>query len=163
MRKQLTYVVLFMLSIFAISCSSSKETTTDNAADLRKKMFNGTWVLSSVEKDAGLKLAPDLLLFGIADAQCFNSSTWKMISNNNTGTISLVDSKSCSATSLNTVWTVSGDSYNFKWVESRSTAKEVVTGYTLSVLNIDETSMKLKTTVKFLNKDCAIVLNFVKQ
>lgn len=162
MKTKLLLVGVLILSLALGACSSSKN-TTESSADLRKKMFNGNWIVTSVEEDKGLQLAPDLTVFGIGDAQCFSGSVWRMVSNNNTGTIALHPNSACGEASFNTVWTVAGDAYNFKFVANRATAKNITTGYSLQVLSIDQTSMSLKTTVSFLNKECPIILHFQKQ
>ncbi|MFV0290007.1 MAG: lipocalin family protein [Mangrovibacterium sp.] len=160
--KFLLFGILFM-AIFATSCSSSKSATESTSVDMKKKLFNGTWVLSYVEEDKGLQLAPDLMVFGLGDAQCFKGSVWNLVSNNNTGVINLAEGTACVAGSYNTMWTVSGDTYNFKFIDSRNTAKHVTTGYSLKILSIDENNMRLQTTVSFLNKQCPIVFHFEKQ
>ncbi|MFV0522129.1 MAG: hypothetical protein ACK5MI_06850 [Mangrovibacterium sp.] len=164
MKKNLLLLSAFIAVLAFASCSSSKSTSgTEDAGDLKKRMFNGTWVVDNVEEDPGLKLAPDVNVLGIGDPVCFAGSTWALVSNNNTGNIATSELTPCGASDYNIVWDVNGDSYSFKFVDESEKAKQVKTGYAFQIMTIDETTMSLKTTVRFLNKDCPITFNFIKQ
>ncbi|MFV0344679.1 MAG: hypothetical protein ACK5IQ_00280 [Bacteroidales bacterium] len=157
---------LLAFALVAVSCSSSQSTTssTASAANLKKSLFNGTWVVNSVEIDPGLKqLAGDVTVLGEGDASCFQGSTWHLISNNNTGTYTLPESSKCYSTTRKIVWSVLGNSFRFKVVDEGTKAKTVTTGYDFEIYNATETYFSLKTTVLFLNKQCPITLNFTKQ
>ncbi len=162
MTKRLFFATIIMLSAIVMSCSSSKNVSS-NDVELKKKMFNGTWLVSSVVEDPGLKIAPDLTVLGIGDPSCFEGAAWKLISNNNTGVISLPDSELCFASDYKIVWTVNGETFSFKLIGEEQKAKEVTTGFAFKILNVDDTSMSLQTSVKFLNKICPITFNFKKQ
>ncbi|MFV0482665.1 MAG: hypothetical protein ACK5MG_01025 [Bacteroidales bacterium] len=156
--------------VITSSCATSGTTSVSDATktvesvSIKKNLFNGTWVVNSVDVDPGLKkLASNVTVLGEGDVSCFQGSTWHLISNNNTGTYTLPESSKCYATTRNIVWSVLGNSFRFKVVDEGVKAKNVTVGYDFEIVNATEEFISLRTSVMFLNKQCPITLNMTKQ
>src|SRR5690554_7449130 len=75
-------LALGVLSLAMFSCKTATSTKNDVATQIKLK---GEWTLVDVNYSAGYKVTS----FDVADANCFEGSQWKLIPNNNSGTVTL--------------------------------------------------------------------------
>ncbi|MFV0506419.1 MAG: lipocalin family protein [Bacteroidales bacterium] len=160
----LSIATLLVASSCATSGTTSNSNTERNNTVIKKNLFNGTWVVNSIDVDPGLKkLSSGITVLGEGDVSCFQGSTWHLISNNNTGTYTLPESSKCYSTTRNIVWSISDNNFKFKVVDEGDKAKNVTVGYNFEIINATEEFVSLRTSVMFLNKQCPITLNMTKQ
>jgi hypothetical protein len=72
------------LSVIFVQSTSITNSKLDKGAQVAMK---GNWVISSVSYPGSEYIKVNS--FQIADSQCFEGSTWKLVSNNNKGNMSL--------------------------------------------------------------------------
>jgi hypothetical protein len=77
------YLTAIALVLFSCKSTSITNSKLDKGAQVAMK---GNWVISSVSYP-GIYIKVNS--FQIADSQCFEGSTWKLVSNNNKGNMSL--------------------------------------------------------------------------
>ena len=153
---------LFLLSAFAIffvSCKSKSVTNTavDNKTE---RMMKGEWVISSVTYPGSEYIKVNS--FEIADSQCFQGSTWKLISNNNKGEMAL-SKADCPSFSSPISWFVNKDGqFVLKVLNAGEKAKKVRDGYILNVANQTENSFQLIDKINVGGKMTEVVYQFQK-
>ena len=131
-----------MISAIAIGCKS----TSPASVKLDKKaerMMNGTWTLVSVTNPGSDFIQVNA--FELADSKCFEGSQWKLVSNNNTGNMTISNSgANCPAfTSPITWYRNNNNQFVLKVLNAGDKAKKVRDGYVLDVANQTETSFEL--------------------
>lgn len=153
---------LFLLSAFAIffvSCKSKSVTNTavDNKTE---RMMKGDWTITSVTYPGSEYIKVNS--FEIADSQCFQGSTWKLISNNNKGemTLSKVD---CPSFSSPISWFVNKEGqFVLKVLNAGEKRKKVRDGYILSMGTQTENSFQLIDKINVGGKMTNVVYQFEK-
>lgn len=100
--------------------------------------------------------------FNLADSKCFVGSTWKFISNNNKGNMTL-NSPSCTAFTSDITWYVNKEGqFVLKILDEGLKSKKVKTGFVLGVRNQTETSFELIDKINVGNKPTDVVYQFQK-
>lgn len=153
---------LFLLSALALFFVSCKSTSVTNTAvdNTKERMMKGDWVISSVSYIGSEYIK--VQSFGLADSQCFQGSTWKLVSNNNQGEMALTKSD-CMSFSSPISWFVNKDGqFILKVLNAGEKAKKVRDGYILDVANQTETSFQLIDMVNIGGKSTNVVYQFEK-
>ena len=153
-------IILFAVSLSA--CSVSKE------ARSMKKNINGNWILQTITTE-GITGVTKTKIFNEAEFGCFIGSEWNFISNNSMGSYSLVDkSKNCTPLKRFIRWSVYEPKdlpkeFQFKRLDDKKNAMDNGDGYRLTVTELDDTHMKLKSDLVFDGHAGAIIYNFVQK
>ena len=151
--------LLFSVAILLFSCKTSSVTSgkLDHKSEVAIK---GNWILSEVRYPGSEYIK--VTSFQIADSKCFVGSTWKFISNNNKGTMSLTDA-SCTAFSSPITWFVNKEGqFVLKVLDAGEKAKKVRDGYVLNIASQTETSFQLVDKINVGGKLTDVVYQFQK-
>ena len=155
--KQLLIIGLFAL--LSVGCKSTSATTT-KLDRTSQSAIKGNWTIASVSYPGQSAIAVNS--FGIADSQCFVSSNWKFVPNNNKGNMELTNS-SCPAFASPITWFINKDGqFVLKVLSAGEKAKRVRDGYILSVANQSETSFQLIDKIDVGGKMTDVVYQFQK-
>jgi hypothetical protein len=145
--------------IFLSSCSLSKQNKSYRSA------INGSWTLSSIThpNNPGEYTA---VLFNVANAPCYNGSTWNFISNNSTGNYTFAN-PGCGTDPNYVRWSIyePGDGsyyFQFKPIDEKKNSTNDNTGYRLNILSLNDTKMVLSTNVQADGKPFTLNFNFTK-
>lgn len=152
-------ITLMMLAVLLFACKSKSVTSTklDKSTQVGIK---GNWVITDVTTPGSNYIA--INSFQIADSKCFVGSTWKFISNNNQGNMSLTKSD-CPAFSSPIVWSVNKESqFVLKILNAGEKAKKVRDGYVLRLANQTETSFQLIDNVNVAGQNKEVTYQFEK-
>lgn len=140
---------LCMCVIALASCSS-----LDQKSQVGIK---GNWTISQVSYPGSDYIK--VTSFDVADSQCFVGSSWKFVSNNNTGEMSLTK-VGCPSFTSPIVWSVTKEgAFTLKITEGEK-AKRVSQGYFLQVRNQTESSFQLVDKVNVGGKTVDVVYQF---
>ena len=152
-----------MLFVTCLSaCSVSKE------ARSMKKDINGNWVLQTITTE-GITGVTKTRIFNEAEFGCFIGSDWNFVSNNSMGSYNLVDkSKNCTPVKRFIRWSVYEPKdlpkeFQFKRLDDKKNAMDNGDGYRLTVTELDDNHMKLKSDIVFDGRAGAIIYNFIKK
>jgi hypothetical protein len=134
--KKSILIVLFSILIFGCKSKSFTNTKLDNKTE---RIIKGDWVVANVSFPGSnyIKISS----FNLADSKCFIGSTWKFISNNNKGTMTLND-PNCTFSSPIT-WYINKEGNFVMKILKDYKSKNVTQGYILRVANVTETSFDL--------------------
>lgn len=153
---------LFLLSALAIFFASCKSTSVTNTAvdNKTERMMKGDWVISSVTYPGSEYIKVNS--FEIADSQCFQGSTWKLISNNNKGEM-MLSKADCPSFSSPISWFVNKDGqFVLKVLNAGEKRKKVRDGYILSMGAQTENSFQLIDKINVGGKMTNVVYQFEK-
>ncbi|TDE04626.1 lipocalin family protein [Flavobacterium hiemivividum] len=155
--KKILFLTAITLVLFSCKSTSATDTKLNKGSQVAMK---GNWVISSVSYPGQEYIKVNS--FEIADSQCFVGSTWKLVSNNNKGNMTLTNSK-CAAFSSPITWFVnkSGE-FVLKVLDADIKAKRVREGYVLAVENQTETSFQLVDKGNVEGKSISVVYQFQK-
>lgn len=150
-------IIFLNLVALLFACKSNPAVKIDAKPGGQLK---GTWNLSAVNYTGSDYIKVNS--FEVADSKCFVGSTWKFVSNNNTGEITLNQS-SCPAFTTKTTWYINkeGDLI-MKFLNEGLKAKKVSQGYFLKVSNQTENSFELIDKLVVGGKASDIVYKFEK-
>ncbi len=122
--------------------------------------MKGEWILTSVTYPGSNYIKVNS--FQIADSKCFEGSTWKFVSNNNTGNMSF-NNANCTAFSSPFTWYVSKEGqFLLKLLSAGEKAKKVREGYVLRVQDQRESSFQLVDKIDVGGKMTDVVYQFNK-
>ena len=156
MRKLL---LLSAITLFFVSCKSTSATSTavDNKSE---RLMRGDWVISSVTYPGSEYIK--VQSFNLADSQCFQGSTWKLVANNDKGEMALTKSD-CMSFSSPIIWFVNKEGqFVLKVLNAGEKAKKVRDGYVLNVANQTENSFQLVDKINVGGKMTDVVYQFQK-
>lgn len=152
-------ILLFTLAVLIFACKSKSVTSTNTNRKVQVAM-KGNWVISSVTYPGSEYVKVNS--FQLADSECFVGSTWKFISNNNKGNMSLTKAN-CASFSSAITWFVNNDSqFILKILNAGEKARKVRDGYILSVANQSESSFQLIDKIDVGGKMTNVVYQFQK-
>lgn len=154
-------VLILLLAVAAVGCKSTSATNTklDNKAE---RNMNGDWTLTSATYPGSEYIR--VITFGLADAKCFEGSSWKFVSNNNKGNMALAASANCTAFSSPITWFVNKDGqFVLKVLNAGEKARKVRDGYVLTLANQTETSFQLVDKIEVGGKMTDVVYQFQKR
>lgn len=148
-----------MLSVLFFGCKSQSVTNT-NVDNKTERVIKGNWVITNVSFPGSDYIK--VTSFDLADSKCFEGSTWKFVSNNNTGTLTLND-PSCIAFSSPITWFINQEGQFVMKIINDYKAKKVNQGYILRVANVTETSFELIDKINVGGSMKEVTYQFQKQ
>jgi hypothetical protein len=148
-----------LLLILLASCKSTSVTNTK--LDSRSQVaIKGNWEITSVTYPSSEYIK--INSFSLADSQCFVGSTWKFISNNNKGEMTLTKAN-CPSFSSPITWFVNKEGqFVMKVLNAGEKAKKVRDGYILGLANQSENSFQLIDKIDVGGKITDVVYQFQK-
>lgn len=156
MKKVITLMIV-AVTLFACKSTSVTSTKLDRSSQVGIK---GNWVITNVTTPGSNYIAVNS--FEIAESKCFVGSTWKFISNNNKGNMSLTKSD-CPAFSSPIVWSVNKEGqFVLKILDAGEKARKVREGYVLRLANQTETSFQLIDNVNVAGQNKEVTYQFQK-
>lgn len=156
--KKLILLTAFAMMIF--SCKP-KEVVTSSKKDSKSQVaIKGNWVISSVSYPGSEYIK--VTSFELADSHCFEGSTWKFVSNNDSGTMALTKGD-CPSFSSPIKWYVNKDQqFVLKVLDAGIKAKKVRDGYILTLANQSGESFQLIDKINVGGKMTDVVYQFTK-
>lgn len=160
MKHQLLWVLLLLAGIQ--SCSVSK------AARSQRNLMSGTWNLTDISY-ANNQGAFQATLFNDADAICFEDSEWFFRDNNSTGRYTITPGSLCNGGDRFFRWSIveRPENYNstfqFKFIDENRKDISGGVGYTMTIEELTETSMRLRSNVQVDGEPLSIIYNFSKK
>ncbi len=157
MKKTLLFT---FIAITMISCGTPKTVIQS------KKQIKGNWNLDQISysEEGDFKVS----LFDVASKECFEGSTWRFISNNNTGTYNLVGND-CPSEEHNFIFTIvemdqATGLYDFLLKPTNTKKKsETNQGVRLQLTLLSENAMQWQQTLNLEGKPFIISMNFSKE
>lgn len=153
--------LLGLVSIFILTSCAGSKTVVDS-----EKTMRGDWTISNVTVQGIDENLVNVKVLDEADSKCYEGSTWHLIQNNNSGNYSLNGAGDCPMASSNIKWFVSEENgqvyFNFKRVYDGVKAKNVIAGYKLRVVSLNEQNMVLTQDLLFDGKPLNVVYAFTK-
>ncbi|MBL0355377.1 MAG: lipocalin family protein [Chitinophagaceae bacterium] len=155
-------ILLLFTIVFFAGCSASKEART------MKGTINGTWTLQTITIEGNNSII-NTKVFNEADNSCFIGSSWNFIANNSKGSYTLPSGAGgCVATTRNIRWSIyepEGEEkrFQFKRLDDKNNPMDDNNGYRLSIAQLNDTNMQLKSAISFEGNPVNIVYNFVKK
>lgn len=163
--KRLYYIFAAWVVLFAaVSCSGSRQARTT------RTNVNGKWQLQTIVSE-GITLASQTKaeLLNEADLHCFVGSSWSFNSRNSLGAYSInQNGGECVSVTRNIRWSIyegNGEPniLQFKKVDAKyKDIEEGHVGYRFTILQLDNTTMKLRSDVTFEGKPASFIYNFVR-
>jgi hypothetical protein len=132
-------ILIVMFSILLFGCKSQSVTNT-NVDNKTERIIKGDWTVTNVSFPGSDYIK--VTSFDLVDSKCLVGSTWKFVSNNNNGTMTLNDA-SCISFSSPITWYINQDGNFVMKIINDYKAKKVNQGYILRVANVTETSFEL--------------------
>ena len=156
---------VLVLAVIFTSCATSKETR--NYA----KQLDGKWQLQTVVTE-GIALANQTKaqLLNEADLSCFVGSAWTFNNKTNLGTYTITQNGGeCVAVKRYVRWSfyeAAGQPslFQFKKVDDKyyKDIDEGNSGYRFTVVQLDNSTLKLRSDVTFEGKPASFIYNFVR-
>lgn len=154
MRKIAFFLIL---TLIFFGCKP-KQTIVNTKLDSKTEVaIKGNWKISSVTYPGSDYIKVNA--FDLADSKCFVGSTWKFISNNNKGEMTLNDATCISFTSPIT-WYVNKDGNFVMKIINNLKAKKVLEGYVLNIANSTESSFQLIDKINLGGQFVDVVYQF---
>jgi hypothetical protein len=163
--KKIIYTLFAITTIYGIAaCGSSKEARTE------KREIAGTWELNSVVAE-GITGKIKAQILEEAASACFERSIWKFNQSTHLGSYEIVqNSGECVAKKQDIRWSI----YEEKGMPIRLQYKKVDSkyykdieagkvGFRFTIVNVDKTSMQLKSEIEFEGKPAYFVYSFTKR
>ncbi len=150
------------MCILFFSCTGSKEARTI------KKSIDGNWNLESVTIQGNNNVL-NAKVFNEADNTCFIGSSWNFVSNNGTGSYTLLEGKgTCTGLTRKIHWSIyepAGEEkkFQFKRLDENGKPMDDNNGYRFTISSLTQTNMQLISRIDYENKPIDIVYNFVKK
>jgi hypothetical protein len=162
MKIKKSFLAWLLAVAFFASCSSSKEART------YKNDINGKWQLQTVATE-GIAGNVKAQLLNEAALNCFVGSNWEFNQNNSLGSYSIQQNAGeCVAVKRNIRWSIfesPGEPklFQFKKVDAKyKDIEEGNAGYRFTIVQLDKTSMQLRSDVNFEGKPASFIYNFIK-
>lgn len=152
-------LLLSLILISIISCGTTKTVRES------KKVIKGEWILDNISYDQSGTY--NVTLLNDASKECFESSKWHFIPNNNTG-IYTINNSSCQTGERYFVFTIQEIDavtglYDFLLKPTNEKHKsETNKGFRLKLSALSDTMMQWKQTVNVEGKPFVISMNFNK-
>ena len=153
---------ILLLSVFAFfaACKTAAPVATTNVDRKSQVAIKGNWEIASVTY-VGSEMFK-ITSFDIADSKCFEGSTWKFISNNDSGEMALTQ-PNCPGFSSPIKWYVNKDGqFVLKFLAEGVKAKKMQQGYILKVSDQTAESFKLIDNINIGGKMTNVIYQFKK-
>jgi hypothetical protein len=99
--------------------------------------------------------------FDLADSKCFIGSTWKFVSNNNKGQMTL-SNPNCTGYSTPITWFINKEGQFVMKILDEAKSKTVKSGYVLNIANQTENSFQLLEKINVAGNTANVVYQFEK-
>jgi hypothetical protein len=155
-------IVFFGLLLLFSACKTKAPlAVVPVSVDRRSQVaIKGDWTINSVTY-AGSDMFK-ITCFDIADSKCFEGSTWKFISNNDSGEMAL-NQENCPNFSSKIKWYVNKEGqFVLKFLADGIKAKKMQQGYILKIKDQTMESFKLEETINIGGKLTPIIYQFRK-
>ena len=153
-------ILFFALAIVASSCKTPAPAAATNVDRKSQVAIKGNWTIASVTY-AGSDVFK-ITSFDLADSKCFEGSTWKFISNNDSGDMALKQAN-CTSFASKIKWYVNKDGqFVLKLLSDGAKARKTKQGYILKVADQTMESFKLIDNINIGGKATNIVYSFRK-
>lgn len=157
-----TFLWFVVMTFLITSCSVSK------AAKDQRNLLSGTWTLNDIsyENNTGNFKS---VIFNDAEDICFEGSDWFFRDNNSTGRYTINSSSLCSGGDRFIRWSVIDRAENyssqlqFKFIDEKRKDVSGGLGYRLTIANLTEQAMTLKSNVSVDGEAVTIVYQFTKK
>lgn len=159
-KAALTFDLLIILLLFA-SCMAARESRTF------KKSMNGNWQLKTIVSE-GVTGNVKTQLFNEANFDCFIGSTWNFNNANNMGNYSIPNAAECGAVKRNIRWSIYESKNQPKLLQYKrldDNLNEIDAnsgGFRFTILQLNNSSLQLKSDENLDGKPAAFIYNFVK-
>jgi len=154
-------ILLFTFSVFVIGCKPTQQVTSTKVDNKSERVIKGDWTITSVTYPGSEVIK--VTSFGLADSKCFVGSSWRFVSNNNTGSMAL-SAVGCDSYSSDITWYINKEGrFVMKFLDEELKAKKVKSGYILTVANQTDTAFQLLDGINVGGKMVNVVYQFVKK
>lgn len=159
-RAALIFDIIIIILLFA-SCMAARESRTF------QKSMNGNWQLQTIVSE-GVAGKIKTQLFNEADFDCFIGSTWNFNNENNMGNYSISTAPTCAAVKRNIRWSIYEAKDQPKLLQYKrldnnmNEIDENSSGFRFTILQLNNTSLQLKSDMNLDGKPAALIYNFVK-
>lgn len=158
MKKNL-FILLFLTAFIGCKSTSTINTKLDNKTE---RMLKGDFTITAVNFPGSEYLKVNS--FNLGDSKCFVGSDWSFVSNNNKGEMKINNSNTtCKDFSSPITWYVNKDGNFVLKIINDYKAKEVNSGFVLSLNNVTETSFELIDKVNVAGESKNITYTFQKK
>ncbi|AMA49334.1 hypothetical protein AX766_00660 [Flavobacterium covae] len=141
-----------------ISCKPKQSLVTTSVNRKTQVSLKGDWVVSGVEY-AGSEYFK-VTSFEIADAKCFEGSEWHLVSNNDSGNMTL-NKVGCPSYASDIKWYVTDENQMvLKFIKEGEKPRKVTSGYILIVSNVTQNTFDLTNKVQVGNSAGKVVYHF---
>jgi len=129
--------------------------------------MNGDWQLKTIISE-GVTGKVKTQLFNEADFDCFIGSTWNFNNSNNMGNYTIPSATACSAVKRNIRWSIyeakdQPKLLQYKRLDDNLNDIDVNSGgFRFTILQLNNTSLQLKSDMNLDGKPAALIYNFVK-
>lgn len=155
--KKLIFLGVFVMLFVGCKSTSATNTKVDRKSQVAIK---GNWTITSVTYPGAEYIKVNS--FEIADSKCFEGSTWKFVSNNDSGQMALTN-PTCAGFSSPIKWFVNKDGqFVLKVLNAGIKAKRVREGYVLSVAAQTQETFQLVDKINVGGKLTDVVYQFQK-
>lgn len=158
------YLIYVLLTVFVISCSSSKSTSEKKPS---KGNLKGTWEVTDI-KFVGEEGLYKVKLFDLADSACFKGGEWVFIPNNGSGKFTINNSSNCENVSPRIHWSLyePGDGtyqFQFKYVDEKNKPLDNGNrGYRSKIDKLNGQTMIMRVATEQDGKPFNVVMTFTR-
>lgn len=153
-------ILFFALALVASSCKTPAPAASTIVDRRSQVAIKGNWTIASVTYPGSDMFK--VTSFDIADAKCFEGSTWKFVSNNDTGEMALTQAN-CPGFSSAIKWYVNKEGqFVLKFLAEGTKAKKMQQGYILKIGDQTMESFKLLDNINIGGKMTTITYQFKK-
>lgn len=154
-------ILLIAFSVFVVGCKPKQQVTSTKVDNKSERVIKGDWTITSVTYPGSEVIK--VKSFELADSKCFVGSTWRFVSNNNTGSMAL-SAAGCDSYSTDITWYINKEGrFVMKFLDEGLKAKKVTQGYILTVANQTETTFQLLDGINVGGKMVNVVYQFEKK
>jgi hypothetical protein len=168
MKKMRKILLICTMAILVFACKTGATAPTapepvsnapTNKLDRTSQVgIKGNWQITNVAYPGSEYIKVNS--FDLADSKCFVGSTWKFISNNNKGNMTL-NSPNCTGFTSDITWYINKEGqFVMKILDEGLKSKKVKTGFVLSVANQSENSFQLIDKINVGSKPTDVVYQF---
>jgi hypothetical protein len=153
-------LLLVSLLAFFAACKTPAPVAATSVDRKSQVAIKGNWTIASVTY-AGSDMFK-ITSFDLADSKCFEGSTWKFISNNDSGEMALTQAN-CTSFASKIKWYVNKDGqFVLKFLAEGVKAKKMQQGYILKVSDQTAESFKLIDNINIGGKMTNVIYQFKK-
>ena len=152
--KKTIALIICAFTLFSCKIPTATNAKLDNKSELAIK---GNWTIASVTFPGSEYFTATS--FDLADSKCLVNSSWKFVSNNNKGVMSL-NSGACTAFTSPITWFINKDGEFVLKILDNQKAKKVTSGYVLKITNQTNSSFQLIDKMDIAGKIVDVIYTF---